>query len=219
MRRWLLVLLCAACSSDHGGPVTYDQFEADVQTDFCSYLVRCGVFPDAATCEASNEGVEVVSDASTTAAIDMGRIAFNGAQASACLAAVGAASCDSTMSRATPAACTNIISGTVGSGSACALDAECLSQVCDVPSCTMACCQGTCVGGAVPTGLATGVPCSTNDQCVGGDFSRLADGRMRAIPCGGLCVQRLVRVRGRLRVRRRAGSLQDAARHRLGVPG
>ncbi len=169
MRRWI-VILCAACGSNNGGSITYDQYAAQIESDYCSYLVRCGLFPDVATCESANHGVDFAPDPSTTAAIDMGRIAFDGTKAASCLAAFTASSCDQTMTRGTPAACTNIVSGTVGSGGECALDAECISQACEVPNCTMACCQGTCAGGTAPSELATGMPCSTDDECVSGDF-------------------------------------------------
>jgi hypothetical protein len=172
MRRWLLLLI-AACGSDGGGSVSYDQFAAQFDSAYCEYEVRCGLFPDQATCESANNGLTIVSDPSVGSAIAAGKIVFDGAAASRCLSEFAASSCDQTQARQTPADCLAVAHGTVGSGGACAASAECISQVCEIPSCSMACCQGTCLGDAPPSQAPTNGACVTSSQCVAGDYCDL----------------------------------------------
>jgi Dickkopf N-terminal cysteine-rich region len=169
MRRWIFVVM-AACGTDNGGSITFAQYESQAATAYCSYLAKCGLFPDAATCEQANTGIITVADPSLAEAIAQGRVAFDGDDAAACLSQFSNESCDQTMSRVSPTICNEIVSGTVGSGGMCAIDQECISQACDVPSCEQACCQGTCVGGTAPALQPTGAPCTSDESCVAGDY-------------------------------------------------
>jgi hypothetical protein len=170
MRRWILILMAACSGGGNGSSLTFDQYETEATSAYCTYLANCGLFPDAATCEESNNGLITVSDPSLSEAIAMGRVAFDGNNAAACLAAFSSESCDETMARVSPAACDDVIAGTVGSGGICAIGEECISQVCDVPSCQQACCQGTCVGGTAPAPQPTGAACNGDESCVPGDY-------------------------------------------------
>ncbi|HEY1549715.1 MAG TPA: Dickkopf N-terminal cysteine-rich domain-containing protein [Kofleriaceae bacterium] len=187
MRRTLLVLL-VACSSNSGGSLTYEQYETQALSTECAYLAKCGLFPDTSTCEQGYGSFIIVDDPSLMAAIDDGRVTFDGGKASQCLAQFAAESCDQTMSREDPSVCEHVISGTVGGGSACALDEECISQVCDIPSCELACCPGTCVGSNAPAPLATGSACSDDEQCIAGDYCDFQSGECQPyIAAGSAC--------------------------------
>jgi hypothetical protein len=105
---------------------------------------------------------------SARAAIDTKRAAFDGAQAAACIAALGDRSCDSTSQafRELPAACLAIVTGTVHEGGACAESFECISQTCNAPTtCADACCVGTCAGDTAPGFAAIGEDCGGAGQC------------------------------------------------------
>jgi hypothetical protein len=157
----ITVLLCAACGTSS---VSVDDYPDALRDAFCGFLARCGEVKDVATCRTSNIGIDVHVSASEHAAIDMGRTRFDGARAQACADALGARSCDQTSqsNREVPDACLAVVAGTATAGATCALDEECVSLVCHVPSCAQACCTGTCEGGAVPARAKAGESCETN---------------------------------------------------------
>jgi hypothetical protein len=101
--------------------------------------------------------------ASVQAAVDMAKILYHGDHARTCFDALADRSCDVTSesSRALPAACYELTTGTQHAGAACALDPECISEFCAVPACSDACCQGTCTGDAAPVRGAAGASCET----------------------------------------------------------
>ena len=78
--------------------------------------------------------------------------------------------------RTAPIVCAETFRGTVAGGGVCHLDAECISQTCNVTSCTdqSQCCPGMCVGDTPPTHqpAAIGQPCSveSHDPCVVGAY-------------------------------------------------
>jgi len=169
MRRWALVVLCVgAC----GNSVSLADYPEAFHDAYCSYLARCGVFPDADTCKKANIGFNFHIDPSTQAAVDMGKVVYDGDTAAKCVDEFGGQTCDQTdaSGRSFPQSCDHIVHGTVGSGGACALDAECKSGACNVPTCQMACCQGTCTGDTPPSPGGAGTACTGSSQCTSGNF-------------------------------------------------
>jgi len=185
MRRvvWL-VSVVAACGEDVGsGPnvpiLTAPSAFKDAQ---CEHLVRCGEFPDKTTCAryAFVSNLDLEPTPQIVAAVLAGKIAYSGASFAACVAAIASATCDRTDqdSRGVPAACNQVFRGAVTGGGACAIDAECISDVCNL-ACGSAstCCTGTCLGSTppAPTPLAPiGASCATKG-CVDGSFCSSID--------------------------------------------
>ncbi|HEX4422602.1 MAG TPA: hypothetical protein VH165_32025 [Kofleriaceae bacterium] len=159
----LAVLLgCVACGGG-GGSVSIDDYPDHLRDAFCNYLVKCGESKDLDTCRTGHLGLDFSVGASERAAFD-GKVAtFDGVAAQACTDALGARDCDLTSqsNRVIPEACLGIAIGTVHDGAACAQDVECISQVCDVPACSMACCKGTCIGDAAPAFAKAGEACDS----------------------------------------------------------
>jgi hypothetical protein len=153
------IVLFGACGTD---AVSLDDYPDAFHDAFCRHLVKCGDVERADTCKKLNLGLDFRLSASTTAAADMGKITYSGENAQKCLDAFAARSCDVTSQsgRVLPEACREIAIGTEHDGAACAQDAECLSQVCDVPACTMACCTGTCTGDTAPGVAKAGESCA-----------------------------------------------------------
>ncbi|HEY1813701.1 MAG TPA: hypothetical protein VGG74_15225 [Kofleriaceae bacterium] len=176
---WIAVV---ACSSSNSIPV--DQLETQLDDAYCSYYVKCGAFPDVATCEMS----EAVSDDDETAAImqavQAGKIDYNGQLAQQCINAIANASCDRTQERGEPAICAQIITGTAGSGSACESDTECKSLACDIPDCgSAACCEGMCVGDAPPPLGGVGSACDDDSsECQNGLYCATSE-TMESFTC------------------------------------
>ena len=145
MRRFAFVALLAACGSDGGGPISIDDLDEAVRDRFCNMYVDCGLIDDHATCRQIYG--ELVADADLIAAVKAGKVIYHEDKAGECLAGL-AGSCerDSFFDNNAPAACDETFEGTVNAGGQCAMDEECISQVCDIPGCSEACCYGTCVG-------------------------------------------------------------------------
>jgi len=185
MRRivWLVGVV-AACGEDVGsGPnIPILMTTAALKDAQCEHLVRCGEFPDKATCAryALVSNIELEPTPQIVAAVLAGKLYYNGASFAACVAAIASATCDRTDqdSRDVPAACNQVFHGTVTGGGGCAFDAECISAACDL-ACDLAstCCTGTCIGSTPPplTPLAQiGASCATKG-CVDGSFCSTID--------------------------------------------
>ena len=170
MMRWVLV--CFVVSACGSSSVSFSDYPDSFRDAYCRYLARCGVFPDASTCEHANTDLDLFIDASAQAAVDMGKVIFDGETAQKCLDQFGAQTCDTTdeSGRAFPAACDQIIHGTVDAGGACAFSEECTSGMCDIPACSMACCIGTCIGDAPPAPGGPGTACNTSSDCTNDSF-------------------------------------------------
>jgi hypothetical protein len=87
-----------------------------------------------------------------------------------CLDEFSGAACDRndvlTNHNVVPLACDQTFEGTVGDAGACALNEECISRTCTIPSCgANTCCMGTCVGGTAPVRANLGQACSTTMRC------------------------------------------------------
>ncbi len=162
-----------ACGGDDGsgfglGDVDIEDAPEAIRRAFCHHYAQCGQFPDEATCLASNTLFSFEIDPSLVAAIRDGRVKYDGRKLGDCYEQFGDASCDRTDAdgRSLLVGCDGAIAGTVGDGGACAVEAECISGVCNIVDCPDACCPGTCVGGTVPDFEAElGEACGDRVQC------------------------------------------------------
>lgn len=177
----LLALALVACSDDDSGDgvLTAHELPAAYRSAACSYLVRCGMFPDSTSCQSANlpvivDGFRLDLDPNLVAAIDAGRVQLDTAQAQLCLAAIGALSCDRTSGDLDMVfqRCLHVLHGTLAGGASCFLDEECISNQCSGSSTTDACVAGTCVGDTPPATMPAelGMPCTFETGCVEGAF-------------------------------------------------
>lgn len=172
----LICLLVMAACSDSDRPSssnTVDDYVNAWRANYCAFKIRCGMFPDVATCQAQDRTLAV--DPDVLAAVHAGFVEFHPEVAEQCLTALAQRTCDSTMmaDRLWDLPCYGTFVGTRHDGEACALDGECASGECTFssPLCIYGelCCSGTCKGDAAPP-IAM-----INQSC-------------RAAPCGeGLC--------------------------------
>ena len=148
MRRLALLALLAACGGDDGGgPIAIDDLEGAVINAYCNLYVHCGLIDDAATCRMLD--LDLDADESLIEAVNAGKVIYHADLAGECLASISASCSVAQLDRNDDtAACEATFEGTVAAGGQCAMNEECVSQNCDVPSCPDACCQGTCVGDA-----------------------------------------------------------------------
>jgi hypothetical protein len=155
----LTVALLIGCST--GDPIAIAGYPAAYRDAVCSYLVKCGEVDSVASCRRINVGLDVHLSASQLAAIEAGKVVFDGGNAKRCLDALSARSCDATSesNRLVPDACLAIVVGTLRGGADCAFDDECVSRDCDVPACTGGCCQGKCIGDTAPARAKVGDSC------------------------------------------------------------
>jgi len=165
------IVLLAACGTN---AVPLYNYSDAFHEAFCRYLTKCGDVENVDTCKELNLGFTFRLSASVADAIDIGKIGYSGENAQKCFDALAARSCDVTSQsgRVLPEACREIVLGTEHDGAACALDAECISQACDVPACNMACCTGTCTGDTAPGRAKAGESCA-NEVC---DDTSFCDG-------------------------------------------
>lgn len=182
-RRWLglpwLVLAACGGGTAGGGPVPLEQIGARTVRAVCTAQVRCGLFPDEASCTEAR----VVDLAQVQADVSAGKTRYDPAMEGACLDAIAATSCNASDAIGTPLPCTKALEGTLTDGAACLLGSECVSQNCNVgPACAdVACCAGTC--GAVVTENGD---CSGGNTCAAGTFCSIDVCRQRGGP-GAYC--------------------------------
>src|SRR5262245_10127670 len=161
-----------ACDDTDGDPSSYVGF-ADLESGSrdarCTYLARCGWYPDKATCLTANLPTlaDVASfelDPSVVAAVNAGRVRYNGARAKDCFDAISASSCDRTDGdgRSLFRVCSHYLTGTVAGGQPCFVDEECISQRCSANQTETQCLAGACVGDTAPAvePAGLGMPCS-----------------------------------------------------------
>jgi hypothetical protein len=153
MRRALVVVFALGCGGGSSGDgVSLTDFPNALLAALCQHEANCGEFPDVPTCERSNL-LRLNSNPSAAAAVAADKILYNAGKARECVDTIANATCDSTdadLRFLFPAACFQTATGTVHAGAACAINDECISLMCTVPSCPDACCQGTCSGDAPP---------------------------------------------------------------------
>lgn len=170
MRKALVVVLAVGCGGGDGLSLAdYPQALIDA---LCQHEVNCGEYPDVATCERSDL-LRLTTNPSANAAVSAGKILYDAGKARECVDTIANASCDTTdadLRFLFPSACFETATGTLHAGDACAINDECISLACDVPSCPDACCQGTCTGDAPPAvNQPVGSPCSqplVSSECV-----------------------------------------------------
>lgn len=157
MRRLAFIAMLAACGGDGGGPIDIDELEPAVVNAICNLYVNCGLVEDQATCKSLYTDVEVDED--LIAAVKAGKVIYHPDKARECLNSVWGSCERNTLEGEQSPACDETFEGTVAAGGGCAMDEECISQNCEVPGCTEACCQGTCVGDAPPVRPRAGETC------------------------------------------------------------
>ncbi len=181
------------CGDDGGDSVSLDEASDLFRSEYCRYLARCGDVPDEATCLEMNLGISNNIDPSLRAAIDAGKVTYSGSNLSSCYHAIGSMSCDRTDGTVRAFggdACADTVTGTVADGGQCAIDAECISEICDVPTCPDQCCQGTCAAGSPGPG-EIGEACATNDGCREGVYCDQAAHACAALKAAGTACQQL----------------------------
>jgi hypothetical protein len=158
--RWL-VLTTAVGVACGGDTVSVDDYAREARDATCRHLVACGEIEDIETCRRLDIGVRIELSATDRAAVDMGRIRFDGENARRCFDALADRSCDATSesNRVVPDACHNILLGTARGGQICTDGAQCISRHCEVAVCDAACCTGTCVGDSAPARAKAGESC------------------------------------------------------------
>jgi len=161
------------------------------RAEYCRYLARCGAVPDQASCLDMNVNITTNSDPNLKAAIEAGKIKYDGGIIGRCYHQIGDLSCDRTDEKARTLggiACYGGTLGTVETGAQCALDDECKSQMCDVPTCADACCQGTCTGAPLEAPpFAIGAACLTAVDCVSGAYCDSTKVCAALKPTGSTC--------------------------------
>jgi hypothetical protein len=170
----VLVFVVACGGVDLGD---YNETALDSQ---CDYLVKCGLFSNKASCE-KTFGELALDNPSIQAAVDAGKLTYDGDAAEDCFDGIESSSC--TRDAELISACDKIFKGTVPDGGACAFDGECVSDNCNLTDCTMACCPGTCAPARpVP---AIGQQCSFD--CVEGAYCGSDSTCQATLPKGAAC--------------------------------
>ncbi len=159
-----MLVLVAACGN---GPLTLEEYAA-VRIDVtCDYLVRCGVTPSIENCVATRGSVRFSTD--LLAAVEAGRVRWNGDAAEDCLDRLEQVTCDRTSESYRHLGCEPLFAGTVGEGAACTMSVECISNECWIEGCTDACCTGYCAGETPPAIGRIGEVCRLSG-CESGAF-------------------------------------------------
>jgi hypothetical protein len=187
-----MVLLALAIAGCGGGSVSIDDYGDAYHQAYCKYATKCGAFGSVDECLDANIGFTITIDPAEIAAANDGKFDYDGSKAKECLDALGDESCDSTSEdeRVADSACRDVAHGTGVDGDACENDVECVSQVCNIPTCADACCPGTCTGSTAPAALAEGVACEFSDECDTGlycteDTSQCAKLKASGAACDG----------------------------------
>lgn len=182
----LVLVVLGACGGSSGKTIAPGDLDAEFRDAVCAYKARCGSFPDEDSCHRAYVSISFALAASDFAAIDAGKVKYDGKAARTCVDAIAKESCDTTDldGRSPPEACDHIVTGTLGDGASCVLSSECISQRCAIPICQVACCAGTCDGGTAPTRAKLGDAC-TNLPCVDGAFCDITAGTCVALHAQG----------------------------------
>lgn len=144
--RWsIAIVACVACGGGtSGGGISLADFRKQQFAAYCEHYVTCGLFPDQGSCTSFLQ--LHADDPSQQAAINAGKLGYDGTKAQQCLDAIVAGPCDQTQmaARVSAPACNEIFIGKVKQGQACEFDEECASGSCLIPGCNNACCPGQC---------------------------------------------------------------------------
>jgi hypothetical protein len=151
------LVVAVACGDD---PLRVEDYDARYFEAWCRYQVRCGVYPDLASCEALDR---FPSDPDLVAAVRAGTVEWHAEEAEACIAQLTDLSCDQSSQdyRFSGLPCHGAFTGTLHEGDACAFGLECISLECWTESlqCNEACCHGTCEGDVRPPVARLGDRC------------------------------------------------------------
>lgn len=151
-------------------PTSPSTWVKDLIAANCRREIRCGHYPDGATCTAAapkyfvTDGFNTASAAVT--AVGKGTAQFHAADATTCLTALSNLDCsfDAWSLPSIPGPCATVFSGTVPDGAACIDDVECASGApCVVASTTT--CEGTCNPSSGACRMDT--DCPANQYCDG----------------------------------------------------
>ncbi|NVB77865.1 MAG: hypothetical protein HOV81_05670 [Kofleriaceae bacterium] len=169
----LAALLLVGCDEEVTGGLEFipaEQIPIAYKEAVCTFDVRCGLFPDQATCLAAQLDMTIALDPTVIAGIREGRIAYNGKFVDACFEAIADATCDLTdlNGRVTPTACRHFTRGLVGGGGRCFVDEECVSANCQGGNTETTCQLGVCVGDVAPNiePQVYNKPCNPVGGCV-----------------------------------------------------
>jgi hypothetical protein len=181
----LFSVAAMACSS--GPSIASSELDQALHQARCERLARCGLFPDEASCLAY---FRVIPDVSVAAAITAHKVTYDGERAKQCVDAIAKQSCDVTAhdSRTLAVVCEAMYTGAVAGGEPCAINTECASGTCTLPTdCPESgCCAGTCRPAQAP-GKA-GTACARTRDCAA-DLVCATDRTCHALakagePCG-----------------------------------
>jgi hypothetical protein len=157
-----------------GGGIPLQQLGDEWSRAQCASSVRCGQYPDMASCLSSLP----YSFASVEPYVESGKVLYDGAAAAQCVDIISALSCNQSETLdSSPRSCQHIFKGTIADGSHCYDDRECQSGICKHEQCPVACCVGTCALSEPPPisgpRLGAGEPCDDSAptipfQCASG---------------------------------------------------
>ena len=165
----------ASCGGGSGRSVPVDDFEGDLLSAECDFLIICGAVPDRATCLASVR-LDSARFATLKTDIAAGTVAYDGQAAGACVDVFkNLMSCKQTVmgdvQQRLDATCGKVFTGSLPAGGACFFDEECANRgLCRNETCSSnGCCAGTCL--ARPTPIPLGGDCSNplpDQYCIEG---------------------------------------------------
>lgn len=184
--RWLALAALVSSGCDDPPSIALEDLQAETIRARCERLVRCGLLATEETCTAF---FRTPDEDNLHAAIDAGKIRYDGVKALACQTALAALSCDASSreARVVPA-CDGVFTGRVADGDACSFDAECASGRCDEAQCPFdTCCSGTCL--ATETRAAAGASCETDAGCAVDAFCGKDKRCHELAKIGGLCAR------------------------------
>jgi hypothetical protein len=167
MARFVLAIagLWTACAADPS-PIAIDDYGAAYFDASCQYLVTCGQLKSVQECHDLFMPIAARPSNSVLAAIESGKVTYDGASARACVDGIAALRCEIEVgSRGGPLACARVTRGTVPVRGPCALNAECVSQVCELPTCDQACCIGSCYLDQPLFSGDIGAACRNDTEC------------------------------------------------------
>lgn len=153
------------------GPVSLAELPAALEDAVCAFEVRCGMWPDDATCrEAFDPAATDVPQLVAYAEADL--LFYDADTAGACLTAYRDRDCAWLGGGIGPAAvCDDVFTGTKPADVPCFHDEECTGDsFCETQACADGCCTGVCKAKAAP--VADGGDCSAA-PCADGGYCRL----------------------------------------------
>lgn len=151
------------CSADS---IPMEDFATRFADAYCSWEVRCGGIPDRETCAEGNlRGLMEASFKPAYAAIEAGRVVYDGDAARECIEGTEALGCEWDVSNR--ADCEAAFQGQIPEGEACSFDGECRTKNCVLPAgCEDSCCMGLCGRGSAVVDKA----CGDGISCVEGAY-------------------------------------------------